>query len=61
MDPDVLCGVSVAEYHGAAVRAQRFVDQRRGARPAGMVECHLVQRGHNALERLVFAHDRAFA
>ena len=59
--PYVLCAVSVAEHHAAAVRAESFVDQCGGARPAGMIERRLVQRGQDALERLPFAHHRAFA
>ena len=61
VDPDVPFGVSVAERHAAAVHAESFVDQHGGARPASMVERRLVQRGHDALERLPFVHDRTFA
>ena len=61
VDLDILFGAPVAEHHAAAVRAESFLDQRRGARPVGRVERHLVQRGQNALERLPFTHRRAFA
>ena len=61
VDPDVLFGAPVAEHHAAAVRAEGVIDQRGGGRPVGRVERHLVQRGQNAVERLPFAHRRAFA
>ena len=61
VDADVLFGVPVADHHAAAVREKGLVDKRRSGRPVVMVERHLVQRSQNAVERLPFAHDCAFA
>ena len=38
---------------------QGFVDQRRGTRPACIVECCLVQRGEDAPERFQFLAGRS--
>ena len=60
-NPDIARGISLAEHHAAAVRAESFVDQRGSSRPEGAVERRLVQHGHDAFERLPLAHERAFA
>ena len=57
---DVLFEGPLAEHHAVAVRAQRVIDEPGGGRPALAVERRLVQRSHDAVERIPFAHDGTF-
>ena len=54
-DPDVVRG-TFADQEGVARAAAGLVNQGRGARPVGIVEHGLVQRLHDALERVPLAH-----
>ena len=51
----VFRGASASRHHGqvAAVRQAGVVDQREGARPGGVVQRRIVQRGDSTLESLV--------
>ena len=48
------------DHEAIAGKAAGLVDQGRGGRPAALVERGVVDRGHDAIERVGFAHDRAF-
>ena len=59
VDPDALFGGSRAEHHAVAAGADHIVDEAGGRRPAGVIEGSFVQRRHDAIERVPFAHANA--
>ena len=54
--PDVVEG-AFADDEVVSGQAAGLVDEGRGGRPAGIVEHGVVQRRHDAFERVLLAHD----